>query len=140
MSAGVRVRRATKAGPRVSLEKGIDRFETEGVVRTEAVQHGGLWEIATVKKTSIFGGQGAGRVERRIEMAVKKPQVVNKREEVKPVKYIGVALDSDNEEEEAHPVDKETPTETAEHGAMEAVGAAAEAVGTLVEGVEQGWR
>jgi hypothetical protein len=68
--------------------------------------------------------------------AARRPQVmvVKKQEEVKPVKYIEVELDSDDEGEELQPVDIETETE--KHGATKAVGAAAKDVGTsAAEGV-----
>jgi hypothetical protein len=48
---------------------------------------------------SILGGQGAGRMGRRMGEAARRPQVmvIKKQEEVKPVKYIEVELDSDDE-------------------------------------------
>ncbi|GAQ92499.1 hypothetical protein KFL_010300030 [Klebsormidium nitens] len=98
--------------------KGIARFETEGVVRMEAVQHGRLWEIATVKKARAFlAVKAPAEMGRRIREAARKPQVVvgKKRVEVKPVNYI--------EMDEVHPVN--TETEPKDHGAMEAVGASA---------------
>jgi hypothetical protein len=97
----------------------------------EAVQRGGLWKIATVKKARAhLTVKGAAEMGRRMEEAARKPQVmvVKKQEEVKPVKYIEVELDSDDEGEEFQSV--HIATEMEKHGATEAVGAAAKDVGT----------
>jgi hypothetical protein len=60
--------------------------------------------------------------------------VVKKQEEMKPVKYIEVELDADDEGEELQPVDIEI--ETTKHGATDAVGAATKDVRTAAaEGV-----
>src|SRR6478672_5126126 len=103
----------------------------DGAVRMEAVQRGGLWEIAAVKKARSFLAVKGGPVQtgRRAKEAARKPQVivVEKQEEVKPVKLIEVDLNSDDEKE----------MEMEKHGAAEDVGAtAAEDVGaTAAEGV-----
>jgi len=118
------MRRATDAGAKVSFEKGKAQFEMDGAVRMEAVQRGGLWEIATVKKARSFLAVKGGPVQtgRRAKEAARKPQVivVEKQAEVKPVKLIEVDLNSDDEKE----------MEMEKHGAAEDVGAtAAEDVG-----------
>jgi hypothetical protein len=79
-----------------------------GVVSMEAVQRGGLWEIATVKKARAYlAVNGPPDMGRRMGEAARRPQVtvVKKQEEVKPVKFIEVELDSDDEGEELQPVD-----------------------------------
>ena len=124
------MRRATDAGAKILIEKGKAQFEMGGVIRIEAVQRGGLWEIATVKKARTFLAVRARpiRTGRRAEEAARKPQVkvVKRQVEEKPVKFIEVDLNSDDEGE----------TETKKYGAAEAVGAAAEDVGaTAAEGV-----
>jgi hypothetical protein len=62
-----------------------------------------LWEIATVKKARAYlAVKGPAEMGRRMGEAARRPQVtvVKKQEEMKPVKYIEVELDSDNEREE----------------------------------------
>ncbi|GAQ93462.1 hypothetical protein KFL_015490020 [Klebsormidium nitens] len=144
------MRRATDAGARISFERGIARFEMGGVVSMEAVQRGGLWEIATVKKARAFlAVKGPVKTERRFGEVAPKPEVrvEKKQAEVRPVKVIEVDPESDDESDdgvkEIQPVDvsvgeTESPTEkkTEKHGAMGAVGAAVEAVGaSAAEGV-----
>ncbi|GAQ93489.1 hypothetical protein KFL_015740010 [Klebsormidium nitens] len=135
---------------RISSERGIALSEKEGVVRMEAVQHKGLWEIATVKKARAFlAVKGPVKTERWFGKAAPKPQVkVEKKQvEVKPVNFIEVDLESDDESDDgvkdSQLVDvsvgeTKTPTVTKmeKHGATKAVGAATEAVGaTAAEGV-----
>ncbi|GAQ93314.1 hypothetical protein KFL_014350010 [Klebsormidium nitens] len=81
-----------------------------GVVKIEAVQHGGLWEIVTVKKPRAFVAvKGPAKTGFRFGEEARKPPILAGRKlvEVKPVKYIEVDLDSDDEEEEVHRVDTE---------------------------------
>jgi hypothetical protein len=125
------MRRATDAGAKILIEKGKAQIEMGGVVSMEAVQRGGLWEIATVKKARAYlAVKGPTEMGRRMGEAAMRPQVlvVKKQEEVKPIKYIEVELDSDDEGEELQLVDTESETE--KHGKMETVGAAAKEVGT----------
>jgi hypothetical protein len=125
------LRRATNAGTKTLIEKGKAQFERGGVVSMEAVQRGGLWEIATVKKAKAYlAVKALAKMGRQMGEAAWRPQVkvVKKQEEVKLVKYIDVELDSDDEREELQTVDIETKTE--KHGATEAVGAKAKDVGT----------
>ncbi len=119
------MRRATDAGAKISFGKGKAQFEMGVVVKMEAVQRGGLWEIATVKKARALLAVKTGPVQagRRAKgAAAKKPQVtvVEKQMEVKPVRLIEVEINSDDEGE----------TETEKHAAAEDVGAAAADVGT----------
>jgi hypothetical protein len=48
------MRRAMDAGAKILIEKGKAQFEMGGVVSMKAVQRGGLWEIATVKKARAY--------------------------------------------------------------------------------------
>jgi hypothetical protein len=48
------MRRGTDAGAKILIEKGKAQFEMGGVISMEAVQHGGLWEIVTVKKARAY--------------------------------------------------------------------------------------
>jgi hypothetical protein len=131
------MRRATDAGARILFEKGKAHFELGGVVSMEAVQRGGLWEIATVKKARAYlAVKGPAEMGRRMGEAARRPQVmvVKKQKEVKPVKYIEVELDSNDERDELQSSDIELETE--KHGATEAVGAVAKDVGNAAaEGV-----
>ena len=86
------MQRATDAGGRVSFKKGIARFQTKGVVRMEAVQHGGLWKIATWEKARAFVAvKGPAEMGQRIGVAARKPQVlvVKKRGEAGQVHWSG---------------------------------------------------
>ncbi|GAQ93107.1 hypothetical protein KFL_013020010, partial [Klebsormidium nitens] len=117
------------AGARVSFEKGVARFEMGGVVKMEAVQHGELWEIVTVKKAQAFVAvKGPAKTGFRFGEAARKPPVVaeRKRMEVKPVEFIEVDLESDDESDDG-PVKESQPIEAsvgetmiAEHGTTEA--------------------
>jgi hypothetical protein len=69
----------------------------------EAMQRGGLWKIATVKKARAYlAVKGPAEMGRWMGETARKPQVmvVKKQEEVKPVKYIEVELDLDDEGKE----------------------------------------
>ena len=132
------LKRATDAGARVVMERRVARFEMGGIVRMEAVQRDGLFEIVTVEKPRAFlAVKPAG--EKRFGEAARKPQVKEETEKVqkRTVKVIEVDLDSDDEGD--GPVkglngqdDGSTEKQTE---AAEAVGAAAEGVGEATESV-----
>ncbi|GAQ91957.1 hypothetical protein with Ribonuclease H-like domain [Klebsormidium nitens] len=139
--------KANDAGARVCFERGVARFEKGVVVRMEAVQRDALWEIATVKKGRAFlAVKRPANVGGRTGEAARKPPVVaeRKRVEVKPVKFIEVDLELDDESDDGlkqtQSVDvsvgeSEAPTKmvTEVRGATKAVEArVAEAVGATV--------
>jgi hypothetical protein len=92
------LKRATDAGARVVMERRVARFEMGGIVRMEAVQKDGLFEIATVEKPRAFLAVEPTR-EKRVKETARKPQMKKEIAKVqkKTVKVIEVDLDSDDE-------------------------------------------
>jgi hypothetical protein len=92
------LKRATNAGARVVMERRVARFEMGGIVRMEAVQKDGLFEIATVEKPMAFLAVEP-TTEKRVKESARKPQMKEEIAKVqkKTVKVIEVDLDSDDE-------------------------------------------
>eukprot|EP00243_Klebsormidium_subtile_P008726 TRINITY_DN418_c0_g1_i2.p1 TRINITY_DN418_c0_g1~~TRINITY_DN418_c0_g1_i2.p1 ORF type:complete len:569 (+),score=90.43 TRINITY_DN418_c0_g1_i2:723-2429(+) len=134
----VALKRATDAGARVVMERRVARFEMGGIVRMEAMQRDGLFEVETVEKPRAFLAVKPA-IEKRVGEAARKPQAEEETGKVqkKTVKVIEVDLDSDDE--------SDGPTKgsvnrdnggTREHSATaEGVGAIAEGVGATTESV-----
>jgi hypothetical protein len=128
------MRKATDAGAKILIEKGKAQFEMDGIVRMEAVQRGGLWEIATVRKARAFMALKTGAIgtERRVgELVVKKPQgeVAKKQREMKPVKMIEVDLDEDDARDNVTMTVMHDAAENVEATRLETGRETAEAVG-----------
>ncbi|GAQ92705.1 hypothetical protein KFL_011000020 [Klebsormidium nitens] len=134
----------TSNAKRSSGEDRPDRKESAGVAftawRKEARAPAGVWLIVTVEKATAFLAlKGPAEMECRIGKAARKPQISSGKEArggeagqvfesrrgyFNSFSNIEMDLDTDDEEEEVRLVDKETPTETEEHGATEDVRAA----------------
>ena len=132
------LKRATDAGARVVMERRVARFEIGGIVRMEATQRDGLFEIKTVEKPRAFLAVKPA-IEKQVGEAARKPQAKEETGKVqkKTVKVIEVDLGSDAE--------SDGPTKgsvgrdnggTREHSeTAEDVGAIAEAVRATTQGV-----
>jgi hypothetical protein len=92
------LKRATDARARVVMERRVARFEMGGIVRMEAVQKDGLFEIATVEKPMAFLAVEQTS-EKRVKELARKPQMKEEIAKVqkKTLKVIEVDLDSDDE-------------------------------------------
>jgi hypothetical protein len=92
------LKRATDAGARVVIERRVARFEMGGIVRMEATQRDGLFEVETVKKPRAFLAVKPA-IEKRVGEAARKPQAEKETRKMqkKTVKVIEVDLESDDE-------------------------------------------
>ena len=92
------LKRATDAGARVVMERRVARFEMGGIVRMEATQRDGLFEIETVEKPRAFLAVRP-TIEKRVGEAARKPQAEKETRKMqkKKVKVIEVDLESDDE-------------------------------------------